>query len=168
VEFEIEQFSGKSKRRRRLAGRRSLPNKAGSEVPVVPVRVDGASVILLRRDAVLMVRRGAGLFAGLWSFPGGRIEVGEDAETAARRELYEETRLIAGPLRPLGPFQPAHLLSPLAIMVFAGRAGAAQPQAGDDARQAEFVPLEGVLTRPCTPKAAAWIARAIVALATAS
>jgi ADP-ribose pyrophosphatase YjhB (NUDIX family) len=144
-----------------------MPNKAGSGLPAVPPPVDGASVILLRRDAVLMVWRGAGLFAGLWSLPGGRVEPGEDAETAARRELYEETRLIAGPLRRLGVFQPAPSLSPLRILVFAGRAGAAEPQAGDDARQAAFVPFEGVLTRPCTPKAAAWIARAIAALAAA-
>ena len=63
-----------------------------------------ASVIVLRRDSVLMVERARPPFQGLWSFPGGRSESGETVEATARRELFEETGLTVGPLLLLGAF----------------------------------------------------------------
>jgi 8-oxo-dGTP pyrophosphatase MutT (NUDIX family) len=41
---------------------------------------------------------------GSWSLPAGAIEPGEDAESAMRRELYEETGLVATKLTLLGCF----------------------------------------------------------------
>ncbi len=124
-----------------------------------------ASVVVLRSASVLMVERGRPPFEGLWSFPGGRADPGEEAEATARRELFEETRLVIGPLTLLGTFQPAPEVSPLLLTVFAGRAGAADPQPGDDALRAEFVPFGRVLTRPRTAGSAGWIVRALFALA---
>ncbi|MCX6464910.1 MAG: CoA pyrophosphatase [Pseudonocardiales bacterium] len=45
--------------------------------------------------ALLLTRRAAGLrrHAGQWALPGGRLDPGEDAPTAARRELAEELGL---------------------------------------------------------------------------
>lgn len=124
----------------------------------------GASMIALRRDAVLMVERARPPNRGLWSFPAGRAEPGEDAEANARRELYEETGLSVGPAVRLGSFQAASDGSIFSVAVFAARAGEDTPKAGDDAAQAEFVPFSAVLGRPLTPGATGWIARAIVAL----
>jgi 8-oxo-dGTP diphosphatase len=53
---------------------------------------------------VLLVRRGREPYAGTWAFPGGFVELGESRESAARRELGEETGLVGVALRQLGAF----------------------------------------------------------------
>jgi 8-oxo-dGTP diphosphatase len=51
-----------------------------------------AAVALLNRDGkVLIARRPPGRpLAGLWEFPGGKVEAGEEPETALIREILEE------------------------------------------------------------------------------
>lgn len=47
--------------------------------------------VIVRGDAVLCAQRGpGGAQAGLWEFPGGKVEVGETAESALIREVREE------------------------------------------------------------------------------
>ena len=55
----------------------------------------GVSVAVFRDDAVLLVKRGKAPYGGFWSLPGGAIQWGETAADAARRELEEETGLLA-------------------------------------------------------------------------
>ncbi|WP_146589996.1 NUDIX hydrolase [Puniceibacterium confluentis] len=54
-----------------------------------PVRA--AIAVVLRGHEVLLVRRRNPPDAGLWGYPGGRVEPGESSEQAALRELREET-----------------------------------------------------------------------------
>jgi ADP-ribose pyrophosphatase YjhB (NUDIX family) len=66
------------------------------EYPARPIV--GIGVAVLRKDAVLLIRRGNPPNAGAWSLPGGAQDLGETAEDAARRELFEETGLTVGTL----------------------------------------------------------------------
>lgn len=45
---------------------------------------------IIRDNALLAARRDNGPYAGLWEFPGGKVEPGEDDHTALARELREE------------------------------------------------------------------------------
>jgi 8-oxo-dGTP diphosphatase len=63
------------------------PPAAASIVPIAVAVVECEGRFLVGRRP-----RGAAL-AGLWEFPGGKIETGESPEDAARRECLEETGL---------------------------------------------------------------------------
>lgn len=65
------------------------------------LNVCGASVILYENGKILLQKRADN---HCWCYHGGRIEVGESAEEAAARELYEETGLMADSLQLLGVF----------------------------------------------------------------
>lgn len=73
----------------------TLPN-SGVPVPMLgnkPGKVHAAGVAFITPDQkMLFLRRGAdGDHPGEWCFPGGVMEYGEDAVTAALREVQEET-----------------------------------------------------------------------------
>ena len=128
------------------------------------IAMNGASVVVLRRDAVLMVERAHPPLKGFWSFPGGKCESGETPEQTARRELLEETGLRVGRLIRLGTAHPIPDVSEFRLAVFCARAGEGSPRSGDDAAKAEFVPFSRILTRKTTAGAAGWIAKATAAL----
>jgi len=66
-----------------------------------------ASGVLIKfGSSVLLCKRGVlSNFSGHWSIPAGAIEEGESQEEAARRELFEETKIEAGDLRFLGELE---------------------------------------------------------------
>lgn len=89
-------------------GRRRFPN--GSEHDVAIVR-HSPSVVLIPFDGdgrVTIVRQyRAPLDREIWEFPAGRLDEGESAEDAARRECEEEIGLVPHRVERLGAFYPA-------------------------------------------------------------
>lgn len=67
-------------------------------------RLKTARCLLARGSTFLLVMHQTwrGRPRGLWGLPGGRIEVGEDAESAVRRELVEELDVRIGAVTKLG------------------------------------------------------------------
>ena len=49
-----------------------------------------AAIVLDDEKRILATQRGYGDWKGWWEFPGGKIEAGESAEVALRREIMEE------------------------------------------------------------------------------
>jgi 8-oxo-dGTP diphosphatase len=82
-----------------------------------------AACALIDADGrVLLAKRPPGRpLAGLWEFPGGKVEKGETPEAAVIRELQEELAIVV-PIKCLAPFTFAshsyeafHLLMPLYV-----------------------------------------------------
>lgn len=44
-------------------------------------------------DKILLIHKARGAYKGYWDLPGGRLEFGEQPETALHREIEEETGL---------------------------------------------------------------------------
>jgi ADP-ribose pyrophosphatase YjhB (NUDIX family) len=99
----------------------------------------------MRGDDALLIRRAKPPGVGTWSLPGGKQELGETAEAAARRELFEETGLDCGPLTLIGHADLIHSLPSgeiefhYTILDFAAPYVGGEPVAGDDASATAWV-----------------------------
>jgi 8-oxo-dGTP pyrophosphatase MutT (NUDIX family) len=74
------------------------------------VRPDTTVVIPVRKDGKILVTRQQqpGKESEYWSFPGGRVEKGEEADVSALRELCEETGYVSKDLKLWHSEQPIH------------------------------------------------------------
>lgn len=54
----------------------------------------GVGVLIEQENKFLLIKRASDPDKGLWSIPGGLVELGEKAKDAAIREVHEETGLI--------------------------------------------------------------------------
>lgn len=123
-----------------------------SAYPPFAVTVD--IVVLTIADdrlQVVLIERGAPPFQGSWALPGGFVRIDEDLDTAAVRELSEETGLDYAPrfLEQFGVYgDPAR--DPRMRVVSVGYVAfvpdVADPAAGTDAAEAHLVPVDGALS----------------------
>ena len=103
--------------------------------------------VVIRNSRALLVRRANPPDAGMWGFPGGKIELGETVKEAAIRELLEETGIHA---------QAQDVITTLDVLVRDSSDAVEQhyiliavqchwvsgnPVAGDDALEAHWFPV---------------------------
>src|SRR5215472_13534839 len=58
----------------------------------------GVAAVVLRDDEILLVRRGREPLRGMWSLPGGLLELGETTAEGVAREVLEETGVRVRPV----------------------------------------------------------------------
>lgn len=125
-------------------------------------------VILTVRDQrldVLLVKRRHWPFADMWAIPGGFVEAEEDIETAARRELREETAVTNVAVEQFHTFGAPHR-DPRERTISVAHVAFVPPdtssQAGDDAAETRWFPMDAL--PPLAFDHADILARARVAL----
>jgi 8-oxo-dGTP diphosphatase len=111
--------------------------------------------VVVHEGRALLVRRANPPDAGLWGFPGGKIEFGETVKDAAIRELREETGVHAAAqdvltaldvlVRDAGRDIRQHYI----LIAVQCRWIAGEPIAGDDALEARWFPVADL--KPNTP-----------------
>jgi endonuclease-3 len=137
------------------AGPGPRPMSGPSARPVVAV----AALVFDEDGRVLLVERGRPPGVGLWTVPGGKLELGESLAAAVAREVAEETGLIveAGPLVevvervvPADPADPAAGTFHYVILDYLAHLRGGALAAGDDVRAARFVDDAGLRRLPLT------------------
>lgn len=107
-------------------------------------------------DRVLLVQRGRDPGRGLWTVPGGHVELGEPLATAVVREVREETGLAVevGPqvelLERIGRDLTGAVSYHFVIVDFLVRIVGGTLEAGEDAADARFVAIDALASLPTT------------------
>ncbi|MGQ1788501.1 NUDIX domain-containing protein [Saccharicrinis sp. GN24d3] len=117
------------------------------EYPRPAVTVD---IILVTKDSipkVLFIERKHSPYEGTWAFPGGFLDMDEDLETAALRELKEETHIQNIQIKQLksyGAVDRDPRGRTVSIVFYAFVEDELNAQAGDDADKAKWFGLDEI------------------------
>jgi 8-oxo-dGTP pyrophosphatase MutT (NUDIX family) len=125
-----------------------LPGPADASLTGSVAGTAGGAAVLLTRRAIRLQSH-----SGQWALPGGRVEAGEEALGAARRELHEELGLAVSDTALLGrlddyPTRSGYVITPLVFW------GGAEPALEPDPREVRSVHRVSFreLCRPDSPR----------------
>jgi len=149
---DMTRVTGRGHNRPTAEEQRFLDEYDASAFPSIAVTVD--IVLLTIRQgvlSVLLIRRGGPPFQGLWALPGGFVQPSEDLETAARRELAEETgvslaALHLEQLRTYGAPRRDPRMRVVSVAHLGLMPDLPRPGAGSDAADARFWPIDDLET----------------------
>lgn len=101
-------------------------------------------VAVFRDDKILLVRRSMEPGRGLWSVPGGYVDIGQDPRAEAAREVMEEAHVDVEVGAVIDVFHNPSDESHTIFVLYAGRWVSGDPVAGDDADDAQFFGRDGL------------------------
>ena len=113
----------------------------------------GMDVVLISPDAgshsLLLIKRRNEPFQNHWALPGGFLEIDEDLETGAKRELIEETGISNVTLQQIGAFgnperDPRSRVISIAYCGFLPQERRKEAKAADDAADAQWFDLHNL------------------------
>ena len=115
-----------------------------------------ASVAVLRGGKILLAARGKPPGEGLFSLPGGMVEIGETLGEAALRELREEVGVEARLIGLIGPVEfierdaKGHIKHHVVIAAHAARWVSGEPRTGPEAKDIRWVTERDIAGLPLT------------------
>jgi 8-oxo-dGTP diphosphatase len=114
------------------------------------------SAAIFRDGDVLLVRRASAPAKGLWTLPGGRVEVGETLVAAVKREVLEETALnidvlgLAGYRESILPQAVGERGRHFVILPFAARWISGSVRLNDELDDGRWMAIDAVSNLPTT------------------
>ena len=128
-----------------------------SEDRLYPARpILAASVAVIRDGRILLAARGKPPSEGLFSLPGGMVDVGETLAEAALRELREEVGVEARMIGLIAPVEfierddKGHIKHHVVIAAHAARWVSGEPQTGPEAKEIRWVTERDIADLPMT------------------
>ena len=112
----------------------------------------GVGAVIFSGDTVLLARRNQEPGKGIWSLPGGLVEVGETLQEALKRELKEEVSIDVEIGGLLGVFDRIiwddvkKVKYHYVIVDYWGWIGSGKPRPGSDISDVKLVPIEKIET----------------------
>jgi len=110
-----------------------------------PRPIAGVGGIVAEDGRVLLVKRGRAPLKGLWSIPGGALELGETVEEGVRRELREEAGVEVRVIELVEVFEritrdaDGRVAYHYVLLDYLCERVSGTPRAGDDAAEAAWV-----------------------------